>query len=316
MNTPRPQGTSEFVTYAVTLPVDAPDQLRALSGLASAFGWEVQEHIPVAEANASRPPAWEITDRRFYQASTDLWGSVTYGQTVVHEFAVQRAGLNRAYSVMSLEFDADKIVCGLAPINDQGQHVVAERSTAPEELANLEAKVHTLWEDRDFPFALEIEKDVDGTRLGMLHWRLLPGLITKERLAHHAQSRNYPNHKLHGALGKSLDVINVVAGLTPPAETASEIETDFINYEEFVHLLKASKLTSFAKQEIRRKLAHGIAAQFRSGRPQLFGEIILEGAVELRADAPTYEKIALSSLAALAETFTKPDPRRFLRSLG
>lgn len=316
MSAPKEPGSSEYITYEVAIPADASDQHRALAGLASAFDWHIQEHTSLADANMSRPPTWEITDRRLYEASTELWGNICYGQTVIQVFAAQRHGLNRAHTVETLEYDAGKVVCGLAPQDDQGHRVIAERSTAPEDLVDLEAKVHQLWEDRDFPFALKIEKEVDGAGPGLLHWKLLPGAVTLERLAHYAQRRNYPNHKLHGALGKSLDVINVVAGLTTPAKLTSEIETEFIEYEEFARLLREAPLTGFAKQEIRRKLTNGILTQFQTGRPQSFGEIILEGAVELKNDKPICDKIALSSLAALAKTFEKPDPRNFLRGFS
>lgn len=144
------------------------------------------------------------------------------------------------------------------------------------------------------------------------------GDVDQGRLARYVQVKGYDGHWLHGSLGKSFDVMNVVAGVVRPAELgSSSAETNFMTRGDLLSKIRESGIGSHSRQIIRNKLQGGLLHQVETGRPAETGEIILEGRFSYRRrNDVRYEEIAVSSLVALADTFRNGSQAKgFLQSL-
>jgi hypothetical protein len=199
-------------------------------------------------------------------------------------------------------------------------------SAEAEEIAHLVARV---WSVTPYPFETPTvrkrrrpEPGSDDERT--TYWELEPGVVSRVRLAHDARLSGTARHTVGGAIGKTLDVMNVAAGLADKTEIkAKPMETEdleFVDYAEFRDTLRHSDLTRHAQSKIRGAIDFNLAEQIRRGKGwSRGGQIVVEGAggwVSRGGNrVPHFEKIARFSLAHLLdhEGLTRSRaPREFL----
>jgi len=311
----------DVIAVQLEIPRGAPDQWRALTALATGFGWRMQG-IPAGELGeipATPAPADEITeaatapaetevvtDQTFEQVSSELFGSPVYGQSaaeLMRQYRQQVNGHRIAYSGECSWNNRNTRTGYFDPIFDPADELPA---------AQLKQTAQEFWDSRHYPFEM-----VFSDQRSLSPWEkvvsLLPGRMTRDRLVSHLTARGLPQHNLHGSLGKIFDVYNVAAGVTDRANignTTLDPATEFITRTDLLALVDSAGYGSRQRNVVLDSLAKALESQQQTGQPSEWGEIIAEGAYSGPND---YEKLAKASLPNLANAVRIPYNRDFWR---
>jgi hypothetical protein len=318
----------EYVTYEVTLPREAHEEALALQGLAGSFGWRVRERsaLPSDLTDSPIPERWHVKADQLAQISTEVWGSDVYGRSAAAWHGISdnpNASHNRrhCYSVYESHF---------------GTFFEGDMDPLTEEtglsFSELEGMVNARWARANSAHSLEVKQAQPGFTepIPAYRTRLLAtvGPVTRDRLANHLRTSGHDNHKLHGTLGKGLDVLRVAAGTTSPDQIGHSDARDmvFVTREEFEARLAQADLSNNQKRLIVQELGQKATWQLRDGTPCRQGELVFEGWFgpdpRGRQYRWTYDKVAVDSLHHLADalyrypvkTSSSLSARRFLRS--
>jgi hypothetical protein len=296
----------QYVTLEVTIPKDSEDTMTALRGLTTAFGLPVRER-PALSAdldNPLLPESWQIQDKHFAETSRELWKFDDYGVSIAGHLRWMRKNfplwangtVNRPIpeSMQNVEVAGAPFI----PLWKDGER---QSSNTGYDLTNQEllARARIFWDHCHFPFTLSTTfSEIPACNRKI---DLSAGAMTRERLADHVRANRRDKHNLHGALGKMLDTMCVVAGVTgEDAIGERDVDTEFVEAGEFKQILTDSGLGKRTTNDIQKRVGAAIREQLHSGESYEHGEIIVEGMV---VHDSQYERIATSSVAALAKGY-------------
>ncbi len=333
-------------TFEITLPKGVNVSTLALYGLGNAMGWNIKERValPSDLMPGDIPEYMQITTDDLVSVSGELWGVEVYGKNAAGFLAEEKRRLKvRHYIYTNLKRDDGVIVAdsdlsytyrsrdeesfGGGTLGTYSHRLRSRVDTGEKE--KLEALLAELWPLTPFPFetpSLELRKEPrwgekDGTTQW---WDLEAGAISRLRLAHYARITGIAQHVLHGAIGRSLDVINVAAGLKSKQEAVTqpaEADLEFVDYGEFRKMLKDSGLTRHAQDEIRHPIERSLIECIRTGggARSWLPEVIVDGQIDWVTmggnRVPRPERIARVSLAHLLDKDPKTRnvaPKKFL----
>jgi len=260
------------------------------------------------------PVLWQDEDEQFLVTSRELWDTDDYGVSAAKYVRAEEGyvgismwsdGTVNLVAVPETLQGVEVAGAPFIPLWEDGQ-LQEHSGYALSDEAMLE-RARVFWDHRHTPFTLNTSFD-DSNHGRMIN--LNTGVMSRGRLADYANHRRYDQHALHGTLGKMLDTICVTAGVTKKNAikvSQRSITAEFIEIDELTRMFVASGLGKSSLISIQAKMRTAIDNQLASGKPYEHGEIILEGqcsGLTYIYDDIKYERIATSSLAALAQSYT------------
>ncbi len=282
--------------YEVT--VTTLDELTALQGL----GLAMQRLDPSPSPSESDTL---LTDEALWAVSQTVFGTPIYGQgagSYVHllgegaksTITITRRGVEQDFDTQAWQFHP-------APPN-------ADRGVTE---AKNEEDVRQALTEPITPFPLHVERlPSKPTKL-----RVTPGALSTRSLAAFVAAQQYPRHRLHGAVGKTLDVLVRAANMTPLHGSVESPDDDFITYDELSRTIDENTLGT-AADVLRGKISFAFMRQLLSGQPLPKGEVIFEGGFEIavnRRDVTVkYGTIARKTLRVIAGDYGRDTPAKRL----
>lgn len=304
--------SSAYITYEVTIPTGEADQIAALQGLRRTFDWNLRARTTLPgdldRSDTTRP--WVIEEENFLGISQQVWEVDTYGRNAVDQLRYEAIKLNWKMGVLWRNGfnNADEN----NPRYRLDEIDVLSAQLSP---AQMRSRAQEVWNMQRFPFELDHDEISDRVPRGL---NLRPGPVTRDRLADYVRAHGYDRHELHGALGKTLDLFGIAAGVVNVGDIQPDgNDADFIEDTELQALMEA-QISRAARQRIRSLINDHLEAQFDKGSPVNDYEIIVEGLTTRRNNHPwywmTYERIATASLRSLTSRYTRDSQgRRFLQ---
>lgn len=303
---------NSYTTFEITVPSSSEGAMTALRGIAGAFSLSTRQRPALpSDLDNSLPISWQVTNEQFLETSQILWGVTNYGRSAISHVRTEE-------DYVGVAMWANGTV-NLAPVPEDLQNVEVAGAPFIPLWINGELQEHTgynlsdeamltrarvFWDHRHTPFTLKtsFSNAISFAPRGI---NLSTGVITRERLADYARTRRYDQHSLRGTLGKMLDTICVTGGVVRKADIdigGRTVDTEFVESKTLAQMLTASRLSKQTINGIHTRIDTAIDNQLSSGQPYKHGEVIIEGVFEGRDH--TYERIATSSLAALAQGYT------------
>lgn len=278
----------------VPLGPGAEEQVRQLGRLAAELG------LPIVE----RPSDEVITPIRLQLLATEMWQRPGYGTCAASLLQELQAGVSRNGKVV----EGNGMLYVVAPTFG----LFFGRNGTPFGSADLPTEeidqgAQTAFANSEAPFLIvttPVETRQEGRRVVRQVTALAP---TQSRLSRFAQVRGYGTHTLHGAVGKTLDVLAAAAGIKPATRSDSrEWQGDFVTRKEFVAVLRSVGVTPAQMEVLLQKIAYGIDHQLWHGTAPEFGEVVIEGNCHYQnaGDGPfVWDRLALDSIPGLASSY-------------
>ena len=249
-------------------------------------------------------PKTPLTASLLQGVSSEVWGDPKYGQTAQtlleryqKSYSVYRMpdGLYVSDYLFSIFGPADKL-----PLEPQPGLTRNEVARA--------AGLH-IRERRQLPSGLRLKEpsDSDLDHQPNLYMHLRYTDVTRTYLIPFMEQYAWHDHRLHGTLGKAMDVLKAVAGFdTMPEETTARDGDESISYADLRAMIKQSvqqgEISQFQYTAIPRNISCLGHDQVHQARPHSWGELVFNGDVSDGYGANfTWERVAVSSLAALAK---------------
>ncbi|HET7301894.1 MAG TPA: hypothetical protein VFI74_01030 [Candidatus Saccharimonadales bacterium] len=258
-----------------------------------------------------------ITDEMLSATSIELWGDPVYGATANTFFDRERSDkgcavwlTDRGYVLSTIMGDR------IAKPSIFTEPLDIETNADIKDVARTASKDiryrHTL------PFALTLrmpgEEDEEAAAHG-LAFKLEPAQLVHSHLKKYITRRGWHDHRLHGTLGKAMDVLKASVGYKPnTVRTARQNDQEFISREDLkaqaVQAIEAGELMPHYQRDFSDKVSRGGYEQVCSGQPIAWGEVILEGAASFGfRSAFTWERVAVSSLVSIGLNAYRPNAR-------
>jgi hypothetical protein len=189
-------------------------------------------------------------------------------------------------------------------------------STVVQTAPQLERHVHHRLQESHPPFSVVTSLTPPDTAIGYVRpdrptvW-FEPGPITIEGIAAFAIARGYHQHRLHGAVGKTLRVIAHTAhvAVAPPQPSELDVPGAFLERAELSSIVRGSLLYNSARR-VHEHIQKALEMQLYTGKPTAHGELLVEGRLQWvntkkNGRELTYDRIARSSLAVVAANYSK-----------
>jgi hypothetical protein len=327
-----PDIAAEYSTFEVTLPKGVNDSTLALYGLGSALGWNIKERVAYSGdlLKGDIPAYFQINRDDLLNVSEGAFGTPVYGENAGDFLDEEKRTIQERLFVYTHgpddndEVSANSDIARYAPEHAGtysykiGSYSAKYRSHGATEDGYerqiLENFLNKLWPLTPFPFEVphvELSKKPRWENMGDAYqfWNIIPGPVSRARLANYSRVKGIAQHALHGAMAKSLDVINVAAGLVDEATIQArkeEPQSDLMDFIEFRTNLKNSGLSRYAQEEIIHTITWSLEDQVHTGninrwQPQIIvdGRIRWVTAGNTRVVQP--DRIARTSLAHLLD---------------
>lgn len=304
---------AQYVAFEVTIPRGSEAIVTALRDLAITFDLPVRERPALSAdlSNDSPPESWQLKEEHFIKTSRELWNSENYGISIVSylqsmrlydlEFPIWANGMINEPIPDALR-NAEVAGAPFIPLWKDGEYQPQHTGYSLTDQALL-TRARVLWDHYHMPFTLRTTfndahvRDALGRSV-----TLSSGAMTRERLADYVRANNQDKHRLHGALGKMLDTMCVVAGVIEKSGIGErDVDTEFIEAGELEQMVATSGLRTGVISNIFSRMRDVILGQLSTGQPYEHGEVIVEG----KPRNWIYDRIATSSLAALAKSYKR-----------
>lgn len=244
----------------------------------------------------------EITAATFTDWSEKIWGDPDLGQyaAIALRHTTGLAGLGAEAEVVDDEAGCRYLNAPSLGYNGRGH---------PESLIDgphgsdfqIRSRAHDMLNQPPLPYVLRMGGPEEARKIKV-------GPMHKASLARWILSRNLTNHNFYEDVGRALDLMTVVAGLSDPEKLPSrEWPGPFIDASELLDAAERAGQRGDASRldfDIQRYAIW----QAVTGEPVPSGEIIVRGA-KLRS----CDQIALASLKSIAQITASPAMKSFLK---
>lgn len=247
-----------------------------------------------------KPTEEFITARRLGEISMERWGTVAYGRFAgdmlfnLQELSTGGVVLDRMFSAVSVVLQK----WGLEPSTGRiGSSGMSEQQ--------IYGAAHALLDSVVAPFPFTIQQG----NLEASGWlNILPCAPTAPRLARYLQSKAASGQRLHGKIGKSLDVLCLASGLEPVAKAADrEWSGAYLADAALRTKMRQAGFSPNQTAHLFKKINAALADQWDRGAPNPYGEIIVDynNPDPVPETHEGWQKIAARSLASLADGYDR-----------
>ena len=325
-----PEHSQQSRSFETIVPPGVGGAIEALRAIATQLGLDGKvQIIPISEQADQTQTHYNsssmgspIADERFHALSQEMYGNPDYGASALTYLDTKRQRIyvsgNRIDQWVPpalLESQIDGV-----PFQPS-QHEEGQLSEP-----DLRKRVALLFDTSrtrqgdNFPSPFNVAHGVDlGVDAGRnidsdsdtqdRRLKFVSGAITDDRLRKYVDARGIKEHNMfQGAVGKILDIISYVADadIAPPTSSHRDFQGDLMDTQELRRRMISSGLSQVETSTFfTQRLRDAVFKQLDTLTPYKHGELVIEGKLNNKGDAPL---IAISSLAALRQSY-KPDVR-------